>query len=177
MRDSFIRFWQKTKVDFRSARLLLIVFVFMELFSITYTCYILYLLSGEPAIAEGTLTNVYRAYRSGMAGYLISLPDSEYEIRKRTFSERTYGIRSDIDIVRYGEDLKNQIGKKAYVEYIKLGHNSRVVMRLTIDGKNYIDGEIARIDHIAEHMNILRTAIVLLIMTIILLLFVLGLMK
>ena len=55
-------------------------------------------------------------------------------------------MAEDVEILM--RRLQQRIGQEIRLEYVQLAENGKLVVRLTIDGEEYIDEDEARRDHI-----------------------------
>ena len=55
-------------------------------------------------------------------------------------------MAEDVEILM--QRLQQKTGQEIRLEYVPLAENGKLVVRLTIDGEEYIDEDEARIDHI-----------------------------
>lgn len=120
----------------------------IELLVIGIECHYLKLFSQPPLVAEGNITAVQEHGR----GYFVYVDNIPYNVKADPFSQRTFGIRDDVDLESYGNMLQGKIGFWARVEYVPLAGIENPVLRLYVSNAGeYVDPEAAQSDHVAMH--------------------------
>ena len=114
------------------------------------------LLRGEAIVVSGTLQGVSWD-EMGRRDYGLELyvNGDVYNIVRYSALSRTgrlnYGIEGDgmaEDVEILMQRLQQKTGQEIRLEYVPLAENGKLVVRLTVDGEEYIDEDEARRDHI-----------------------------
>ena len=113
-------------------------------------------LRDEPIVVSGTLQKV-RWEPIGRRDYGLDLYVDSHEYNIIRYSALSYagrfnygiegdGMAEDVEILM--RRLQRKLGEEIRLEYAPLTENTKLVLRLTIDGEEYIDEDEARRDHI-----------------------------
>lgn len=177
----FARFCSINRIELKYVLWYVVLCLCVELFCFFYEYHTLNMLSGQPSVVEGPLVGVYRTNprRIFDNGYEIYIGEDSvsYTIVHRDFDKKNYGIRDDITLAEYGDILKRKIGSQARVEYIQTAEKTKEIMRLTIDGDEYIDARVARNDQLVEKRETLYWIMVSFVITIAVFIFVLQCLR
>ena len=101
----------------------------------------------EPSVVMGTLQDARRVWSRNHMELEVWIDGVECETDDGWLGW-TYGLSDTLEGLE--QRLGAQIGSLARAEYARLGRNSRVLVRLNVDGVEYIDPARSRADHISE---------------------------
>ena len=101
----------------------------------------------EPSVVMGTLQDARRVWTGKHMELKVWIGGVECETDDGWLGW-TYGLSDTLEGLE--QRLEAQIGSLARAEYARLGRNSRVLVRLNVDGVEYIDPARSRADHIRE---------------------------
>lgn len=137
-------------------------------------------LRDEPIVVSGTLQKV-RWEPIGRRDYGLDLYVDSHEYNIIRYSALSYagrfnygiegdGMAEDVEILM--RRLQRKLGEEIRLEYAPLTENTKLVLRLTIGGEEYIDEDEARRDHIrhdevGRNMAIIQCVITLIIWVIV----------
>ena len=136
--------------------LVLAAFLLIGLFLVITASHYIGLLRGKAIVVSGTLQGVSWD-EIGRRDYGLELyvnGDVYNIVRYSALSQvgrLNYGIEGDgmaEDVKILMRQLQQRIGWETRLEYMPLAEKTNLVVRLTIDGEEYIDEDEARIDHI-----------------------------
>lgn len=113
----------------------LICIVICALFTMIVTSHYIYLYSKEPIVLTGRLGEVHYHTR----GLEIDVDGNHYVVYQPQNSVRTFGFKDDINREKMYTFLDWQNGKDVYLEYIKITSSQKNVVRLTVNGSDYVD--------------------------------------
>lgn len=183
MYEIITKWCHKRKINLGNILLFLAACIFVEIFGL-YTEYrTLNLLTEEPSVVEGTFTGAYRITqqrKTSKDGYRIYLNhdrDVPYILMHQRFDKRTYGLKDNVSIEQYGDVLNQKIGYQARIEYIQMAENSRWIVRLKLEGIEYVDTEQALKDMRNLKQTYLYALIASFLITIAILIFILKCMR
>lgn len=151
--------WQRgEEMNFKKLSLVLAAFLLIGLFLVITASHYIGLLRGEAIVVRGTLQGVSwdgigrRGSDYGMELYVNG--DVYNIVRYSALSQvgrLNYGIEGDgmaEDVKILMRRLQQKTGREIRLEYVPLAENGKLVVRLTVDGEEYIDEDEARRDHI-----------------------------
>ena len=101
----------------------------------------------EPSVVMNTLQDARRVWTGKHMELKVWIGGVECETDDGWLGW-TYGLSDTLEGLE--QRLEAQIGSLARAEYARLGRNSRVLMRLNVDGVEYIDPARSRADDISE---------------------------
>lgn len=145
-------------MNFKKLSLVLAAFLLIGLFLVITASHYIGLLRGEAIVVRGTLQGVSwdgigrRGSDYGMELYVNG--DVYNIVRYSALSQvgrLNYGIEGDgmaEDVKILMRRLQQKTGREIRLEYVPLAENGKLVVRLTVDGEEYIDEDEARRDHI-----------------------------
>ena len=129
-----------------------------EAFVLALSSHYIDILRGEATVVQGTLQGVQWGSRgrTGSAyGLELHVDGQEYAIIRYSATSSVGRLNSGIEGDGTVEDvrfllrrLREKIGWKVRLEYVYLAEKDKQVVRLTVDGEEYIDEDEARRDHI-----------------------------
>ena len=151
------RVWQRgEEMSYKKISVLLAAFLLIGLFLVVTASHYIGILRGESIVVSGTLQGVSWD-EIGRRDYGLELyvnGDVYNIVRYSALSQAgrlNYGIEGDgmaEDVEILMRRLQQKIGQEIRLEYVQLAENGKLVVRLTIDGEEYIDEDEARRDHI-----------------------------
>ena len=173
--------WQRgEEMSYKKISFLLAAFLLIGLFLVATASHYIRILNGEPIVVSGTLRAVsWDEIGRKDYGLRLNVDGHEYNIIRHSAFSHTgrlnYGIEGDgtvEDVKILMRQLQQRIGWETRLEYMPLAEKTKLVVRLTIDGEEYIDKDEARRDHIrsdetGRNLWIIVCAITLLIWVIV----------
>lgn len=151
--------WQRgEEMSLKKLSLVLAAFLLIGLFLVITASHYIGLLRGEAIVVRGTLQGVSwdgigrRGRDYGLELYVNG--DVYNIVRYSALSQvgrLNYGIEGDgmaEDVKILMRRLQQKTGQEIRLEYVPLAENGKLVVRLMIDGEEYIDEDEARRDHI-----------------------------
>mgnify|MGYP000033043258 CR=1 FL=1 len=143
-------------MSFKKLSFLLAAYLLIGLFLVATASHYIRILNGEPIVVSGTLRAVsWDEIGRRDYGLILNVDGHEYNIIRRSAFSHTgrlnYGIEGDgmaEDVRILMRQLQQRIGWETRLEYMPLAEKTKLVVRLTIDGKEYIDKDEALRDHI-----------------------------
>lgn len=173
--EKIANIWNKVK--FTEVCLVLVVVLLLAAICIISTSYYIRLFSGQFIEEQGYLLAVRRDAGKGKAGIVVRIDETEYVLHKKSFSDKTYGLKSHSDMEKLKTELSQKIGSIVNIEYVQLAKNSRFVMSLTVDGEIFVDDEAAKKDLIADENRYRSISIIIFLFSIILLVIILRYLR
>lgn len=143
-------------MNFKKLGLVLAAFLLIGLFLVIMASHYIGLLRGEAIVVSGTLQGVswdeigrrdygLELYVNGDV-YNIVRYSALSQVGRLNYGIEGDGMAEDVEILM--RRLQQKTGQEIRLEYVPLAENGKLVVRLTIDGEEYIDEDEARIDHI-----------------------------
>ena len=173
--------WQRgEEMSYKKISFLLAAFLLIGLFLVATASHYIRILKDEPIVVSGTLRAVsWDEIGRIDYGLRLHVDRDEYNIIRHSAFSHTgglnYGIEGDgtvEDVKILMRQLQQRIGWETRLEYMPLAEKTNLVVRLTIDGEEYIDKDEALSDHIrsdetGRNLWIIVCAITLLIWVIV----------
>ena len=167
-------------MSYKKISFLLAAFLLIGLFLVATVSHYIRILKDEPIVVSGTLRAVsWDEIGRKDYGLRLNVDGHEYNIIRHSAFSHTgrlnYGIEGDgtvEDVKILMRQLQQRIGWETRLEYMPLAEKTNLVVRLTIDGEEYIDKDEALRDHIrsdetGRNLWIIVCAITLLIWVIV----------
>ena len=152
-----------TKEDIQSLYIALAAWGLCMIFLIVMTSYYIHLYSEEPIVVIGELKDVNWDHR----GLEVFVDNNSYIISKSHYTKRSYGVIDNIPLGDLLTLLDEKGGREVCLEYTKTGSNHNQIVRLTIDGVNYVEKDTAISDFIGENKTMRGIGIVMLALTVV----------
>ena len=144
------------EMNFKKLSLVLAAFLLIGLFLVIMASHYIGLLRGEAIVMSGTLQGVswdeigrrdygLELYVNGDV-YNIVRYSALSQVGRLNYGIEGDGMAEDVEILM--RRLQQKTGQEIRLEYVPLAENGKLVVRLTIDGEEYIDKDEARRDHI-----------------------------
>ena len=149
--------WQRgEEMSLKKLGLVLAAFLLIGLFLVITASHYIGLLRGEAIVMSGTLQGVswdemgrrdygLELYVNGDV-YNIVRYSALSQVGRLNYGIEGDGMAEDVEILM--RRLQQKTGQEIRLEYVPLAENGKLVVRLTIDGEEYIDKDEARRDHI-----------------------------
>ena len=143
-------------MSYKKIAFMLAAFLLIGLFLVATASHYIRILKDEPIVVSGTLQGVSWD-QIGRRDYGLELyvnGDVYNIVRYSALSQAgrlNYGIEGDgmaEDVEILMRRLQQKTGREIRLEYVPLAENGKLVVRLTVDGEEYIDEDEARRDHI-----------------------------
>ena len=143
-------------MSYKKISFLLAAFLLIGLFLVATASHYIRILKDEPIVVSGTLRAVsWDEIGRKDYGLRLHVDGHEYNIIRHSAFSHTgrlnYGIEGDgtvEDVKILMRRLQQKTGREIRLEYVPLAENGKLVVRLMIDGEEYIDEDEARRDHI-----------------------------